>query len=114
MRQVHEEHLAHGERQDTEAAEPERPLALEQPGDERREAERAPEAGERELRRLRRVLVLRAGQIDDQAAREVDGEPGADPGERLRVLAVQRAAMPGQRDQDEGDRPIATGIEWRP
>src|SRR5215831_5987356 len=83
VRQVDEEDLADREHQNAQAAETQRAPVLREPGEDRGEAERRPEAGESELRRLRRVTGRCAREVDDEAARQVDAEPGGDPGERL-------------------------------
>ncbi len=80
-----------------------------QPGDDRGEAERAPETGERELRRLRRCLVVRAGQI-----RRAGHSPGRRRARRRptrgapEILATA-AAMPASASATRATAPIASG-----
>ena len=84
-----------------EAAEPKRPLG---PDAARRRSPRSParpRSPKRQLGRLRRRVLMRAGEVDHEPAREVDTQRGADPGQRSSTSSRYGNRDSRQRQEDE-------------
>src|SRR6476660_3116799 len=81
--EIDEEDLPDSECEKAEPREPDCSLSPDESGNNRGEAKTAPEAGQSELRRLRRDLRVRPGQPDEKSAREIDEQRGGNPCHRL-------------------------------
>ena len=78
-----------------------------EPGEERGEAERAPEGGERELR-ICSTPRTGAGELDDEDGGQVDGERRAGGTLPFSCTPVRIGEAREREPDGEGDRPIAS------